>query len=158
MQTTRKIIASLVLLIAVVPTFTFAQDASADLRNTIQNSVLSDPRTAGIPPAQLQGLIDALIAQASAQNMTAQDILWRPQQAAASTFAPGADSQSAACAPGWQGYLCQFNQTFGFEGGSYEIPLFILVTTAFLIAVIWELIIHHRKKLAKKGLGAASKA
>jgi hypothetical protein len=132
-----------------MPYVLFAQTSSGDLRSAIQSSVLADPRVANIPPAQLQGLVDALVAQARAQNMTVADILWRPQQAAASTFgAPGA--QSVACTSGWQGYACQFNRVFGFEGNSYEIPIFLLVTTAFLIAVIWELILHHRKKMAMK--------
>jgi hypothetical protein len=136
---------------AFAPVLVRAQAGSDDLRNTIQSSVLSDPRVANIPPDQLQSLIDALVAQAQAQHMTSADILFRPQQAAVgSTFAGGQAQQNAACMTGWQGYLCQFNQVFGFEGGNYEIPIFLLVTTAFLIAVIWELIIHHRKKMAAK--------
>ena len=138
-------------LAALSPVVVLAQASPDDLRNTIQNSVLSDPRVANIPPDQLQGLIDALVAQAQAQHMTSADIIYRPQQAAAGATFPGAQAQeSAACMTGWQGYLCQFNRVFGFEGGNYEIPIFLLVTTAFLIAVIWELIVHHRKKMEKK--------
>jgi hypothetical protein len=137
-------------LAAFAPVLVSAQAGSDDLRNTIQSSVLSDPRVANIPPDQLQSLIDALVVQAQAQHMTSADILFRPQQAAVgSTFAGGQVQQNAACMSGWEGYLCQFNQVFGFEGGNYEIPIFLLVTTAFLIAVIWELIVHHRKKMAK---------
>jgi hypothetical protein len=147
----KKVMTALFALFILTPMFALAQTASDDLRNTIQNSVLSDPRVANIPPAQLQGLIDALVAQAQAQHMTSEDILYRPQQAAAGSTFAGAQAQlNTACLPGWQGYLCQFNRVFGFEGGNYEIPIFLLVTTAFLIAVIWELILHHKKKMLKK--------
>jgi hypothetical protein len=139
---------SFLTVMALSPVVVSAQ-TNDDLRNTIQNSVLSDPRVASIPPDQLAGLIDALVAEARSKNMTSADILTKPQQAAAASSFSVNQTPSAACATGWQGYLCEFNQVFGFEGNNYEIPVFILVTTAFLIAVIWEMILHHRKKLAK---------
>jgi len=141
---------SLVALCVLAPILASAQTSTDDLRLVIQNSVLSDPRVANIPPAQLQGLVDALVAQATAQHMTSEDILWRPQQAAAATFSSNDSSQNAVCVTGWQGYLCNFNQIFGFDGNNYEIPIFLLVTSAFLIAVIWEIILHHRKKMAMR--------
>lgn len=138
--------------VAAASTATASATASDDLRNTIQASLLADPRVANIPPEQLQGLIDALVAQARARNMTSADIVTRPQQqaAAGSTFAPDAQAQAAVCETGWQEYLCNFNKVFGFEGNNYEIPIFLLIVTTFLIAVIWELILHHRKVLQKQ--------
>jgi hypothetical protein len=131
-----------------------------DLRNAIEASVLADPRVANIPPEQLQGLIVALIAEAQAQHMTAADIMSRPvpqQAAAGSTFDNAqAQQQSTACLLGWQGYLCNFNKVFGFDGNNHTIPIFLLCVTAFLIAVIWELIIHHRKVLAKEAMARAA--
>jgi len=151
LRTIRFAIAVALALAAFSPVVALAQSSQDDLHNTIQNSVLADPRAANIPPDQLQGLVDALVAEAQAQHMTSADILYRPQQAAAgSTFTGGQTQESTACATGLQGYLCQFNRVFGFEGNNYEIPIFLLVTTAFLIAVIWELIVHHRKKMEKK--------
>jgi|GEM_PF-1383213 len=150
MRAVERVVVVLFALSAILPVVVAAQASDDDLRNTIQNSVLSDPRAANIPPAQLQGLIDSLVAQAQAQHMTSADILQRPQQAATgSTFNGSQSQQGATCPAGWQGYLCNFNQIFGFEGNNYEIPIFLLVTTAFLIAVVWEMILHHRKKLAK---------
>lgn len=147
----QKFLTVLFTLAALVPALAAAQNSSDDLRNTIQASVIADPRVANIPPAQLQGLIDALVVEANAQHMSSADILWKPQQqAAAATFSPGSQTPGVVCASGWQGYLCQFNQIFGFEGSNYEIPIFILITSAFLLAVIWELIVHHRKKMAQK--------
>lgn len=148
----RKILYLLLSSMILVPALVFAQVPSEDLRTLIQASVLSDPRAASIPPAQLQGLIDALLSEAQAKNMTSGDILWRPNQSANVSYSQSGDevsAQSGVCATGWQGYLCNFNRVFGFEGDNYQIPLFMLFVTAFLIAVIWEMILHHRKKLAK---------
>lgn len=149
LKTFASFISALVLL---APALAAAQIPSEDLRNLIQGSVLSDPRTATIPPAQLQGLIDALLAEAQAKNMDSGDILWRPEQTANVSYSQSEDqvtTQTPGCALGWQGYLCNFNRVFGFEGGNYQIPLFMLFVSAFLIAVVWEMILHHRKKLAK---------
>ncbi len=155
MEIINKILATVLAIAAFMPIAVSAQEANADLRSTIQNSVLADPRVANVPPAQLQELVDALFAQAQAQHMTSADILWRPQQAAAgSTFGNNQGAETTTCTSGWQGYLCNFNHIFGFEGNNYTIPVFLLVTTAFLIAVIWELIIHHRKKMAKMAAAA----
>jgi hypothetical protein len=151
LKTSASLISTLIL---VAPAFAAAQIPSEDLRTLIQASVLSDPRATSIPPAQLQGLVDALLSEAQAKNMTSGDILWRPNQSANVSYSQSGDEmsvQSGACAIGWQGYLCNFNKVFGFEGGNYQIPLFMLFVTAFLLAVVWEMILHHRKKLAKPG-------
>jgi hypothetical protein len=39
---------------------------------------------------------------------------------------------------------------FGFEGSDYSLPILLLVTSGIAVAVIWELIAHHRKKVAQK--------
>ena len=46
--------------------------------------------------------------------------------------------------------MCELNKTFGFDGRSYDVALIILVTSGVLIAVIWEMIVHHRRKMAAK--------
>ena len=141
--------------VLLAPLAVFAADSQADLRAAIQASVLADPRTASIPPSQLTGLVDALVSQAQAQNMSAADILWQPRRAeAASVNGPAA---VPACPNGWEGYLCQLNMVFGFDGGSYDIAIIILIASAFLIAVIWELIVHHHKKMAAKAAMKAAK-
>jgi uncharacterized membrane protein len=142
--------------LAMIPAAVSAQTSTDELRSVIQNSVISDPRTANIPPAQLQGLVDALVEQANAQHMTAADIIWRPQQAYAATVSAQATTQASVCMTGIQGYLCNFNQIFGFEGNNYEIPILLLFTSAFLIAVIWEIHVHHRKKMAMNIAKASS--
>ena len=153
MKTTAHIGSFVAASLLVMPLVAFAQNtpnasSEDDLHVAIQTALLADPRVQNIPPAQFQGLLEALVAEAQAQHMSPADILWQPQRAAAAS-AVNAPSREA-CASGWQGYLCQFNQVFGFEGGSYGTPVFLLVTTGLLLAVIWELIVHHRKKLAMK--------
>lgn len=149
MSMTRSVPAALATILVMVPLVVSAQDAQEELRSAIQASVLSDPRAQTIPPEQLKELVDALAAQAQEQNMTAADILWRPQQTGLVADTSVKPVQ-ADCTQGWQGYLCQFNKAFGFVGGNYEVPLFLLVISGLLIAVVWELIVHHRKKLAKQ--------
>jgi hypothetical protein len=152
----RKALVTAILAASFLPVLASAQSSQDDLRNAIQASLLSDQRTQAIPPEQLNALVDALVAQAQSQHMSAEDILWRPTQVseaavgAADPSVPG----STNCVPGFAGYLCQFNAVFGFEGGSFEIPLILLVVSGLLIAVLWEVIAHHRKHLAKEAAAA----
>lgn len=149
MSMMRSVPTVLATILVMAPVVVSAQVAQDDLRNAIQASVLSDPRAQTIPPEQLKELVDALAVQAQEQNMTASDILWRPQQTGL-VEEVSVKPVEVGCAQGWQGYLCQFNKAFGFVGGNYEVPLFLLVVSGLLIAVVWELIVHHRKKLAKQ--------
>jgi hypothetical protein len=130
-----------------MPAMLFAQSSAEELRAAIQMSMMDDPRVQEIPPEQLKGLIDQLVAEAQAAHMSSSDILWQPQKAAA---ASAMSEQRTACPAGWEGYLCKFEEVFGFTGSSYEIPILILVTAGILLVVIWELIAHHRKKMAEK--------
>ena len=138
-------------LLFLAPIISLAQTSEEeDLRTAIQASVLADPRVSEIPPSQLKGLIDTLVQEALAQKMAVSDILWQPARAEAATIGSnGAAAESAACAEGFAGYLCQFNKVFGFEGDNYEIPIILLVVTGLLAAVTWEIRAHHRKQLAK---------
>lgn len=143
---TKKVLSLLLAMAFMTPVIASAQ--SEDLRAAILASILSDTRAQTIPPEQLKILVDSLVAQAQAQNISASDILWKPQVAETAAVAVTQGTilpTKTSCAPGWNGYLCQFNLAFGFEGGSYEIPLFLLITSGLLIAVLWEVIAHHRK-------------
>ena len=148
-------VAAIALSLLVAPTLVLAQTSQDDLRNAIQASVMSDPRVSDIPPAQLTGLIDALVSQAQAQKMTAADILWQPRTAEAADSVTNASG--SVCPSGWWGYVCQVNRTFGFEGSSWDIPIILLVVSGLLIVVIWEIIAHHRKAKAAK-MAVAPKA
>ena len=122
-----------------------AQIAQDELHAAIWASLLADPRTANIPPEQMQALVDALAVKAVAQNMTAEDIT--KGSTMGSTTATPVAAQHVVCQKGIMGYLCAFNQAFGFAGDTYIVPLMLLVTSGLLIVVIWEMIIHHRRKL-----------
>lgn len=122
-----------------------SSNSEGDLRVAIQGSVLSDPRSSAIPPAQLNALVDQLVLQAEDQHMTAADILWRPQAAPPEPVAAGA--LKGGCGTGWEAYLCQVNRTFGFGGNDPTIPIFLLITSGLLIFIMVEVIAHHRKKL-----------
>ncbi len=149
----KRTLSAIAVLVLVLPASVAAQ--SDELRAAIQASILSDSRAQMIPPEQLKILVDSLVAQAQVQNVSAADILWQPRVAEAATVGAAQPMipTSSACALGWEGYLCQFSRAFGFEGGNYEIPLFLLITSGLLIAVLWELIAHHRKILAAQVSG-----
>ncbi len=151
MKSAKKIFAGFAVVGVLIPVVVSAQTTQTDLRNAIQASILSDPRSQSIPPAQMQALVDALTQQAQAQHMSASDILWQPKTAEAATL--GSGPGATVCPSGWQGYACAFNQVFGFEGNNYEIPIFLLVTSLLLIAVLWEVHQHHKKALAAKAAG-----
>jgi hypothetical protein len=151
-----KLIAALGVGMAMLPAAAFGQAADVSLRDAIQASVMNDPRVSEIPPAQLTALIDALYAEAQAQSMSASDILWQPQNAAVGEVFSG--TGAAECASGWEGYLCQFEHTFGFAGSNYELPIIVLVVSGLLILVLWELIAHHRKKPVSEVVSVAQKS
>jgi hypothetical protein len=130
----------------IMPTLIFAQGQAVvqgELQAAIWTSLLEDPRTANIPPADMQALVDSLAAEAQAQNITAADILQKSSLDGSSVVVP-----SALCTEeGIMGYLCKFNQAIGFSGGSYEVPLILLVVSGILILVVWEMM-RLRKKHA----------
>ena len=126
----------------------FAQAQQDELHAAIWASLLSDPRTATIPPAEMQQLVDALADKAKAQNMSAADILTQQNTIEGTNLQTGSLAQQPACTQGIMGYLCHFNQVFGFSGTNYAIPLMLLITSGLLIVIIWEMILHHRKKIA----------
>jgi outer membrane murein-binding lipoprotein Lpp len=69
-MTLRATVLSYILLavcVAALPLFAHAQQD--DLRATIMAQVLQDPRSAEIPPAQLEVLVDALSQKAQAENL-----------------------------------------------------------------------------------------
>ncbi len=120
--------------------------SESDLRVAIQASILSDPRSSAIPPAQMNALVDQLVLQAQDQHMTAADILWRPRAAPPEPVAAGAIK--GGCGTGWEAYLCEVNRTFGFGGNDPTIAIILLVTSGLLIFITIEVIAHHKKKLA----------
>jgi hypothetical protein len=156
---TLGISAILVAMLFAAPIVAFAQSEQHDLRIAIEGSIFADPRVAGIPPSELQGLVDALVQQAQVQNMSVSDILWQPGIAEAATIG-GTDAvaANAECAAGYEGYLCQFNRVFGFEGGNYEMPIILLVTSGLLAVIIWEIRAHHKKNMAKMAKKASAAA
>ena len=85
MNSIKTALVGFILSMLVVPAFALAQSSEIDLRAAIQASILNDPRVQTIPPTHLNALIDALVAEATAQHMQASDILWQPQRAAAAS-------------------------------------------------------------------------
>ncbi len=113
------------------------QDA---LHTAIMNSLLSDPRTAQIPPAQLQQLVDTLAQQAQAQKVTAQEIAWHPQLVDAA--APAPTTTPSMCPAGFETF-CAWSEDFGFIGADITIPIALFVITGVFFLVIRRMHLHH---------------
>jgi hypothetical protein len=155
----RIVFASLILgtVTALLPIAVFAQTAQDDLHAAILTSLLADPRSAGIPPAQMKSLVDALALQAQAQHMTAADILWRPNVVPSFSNSQGS-ADTTACGGGFSGYLCAINQSFGFGGDDVLVPAFLFASSGLLVVVIRRMRINHRAQLAASAAAAAADA
>ncbi|MBI5470076.1 hypothetical protein HY968_02015 [Candidatus Kaiserbacteria bacterium] len=137
----------------------FAASAQApapqdDLHAAIWASVLTDPRAANIPPAQMTVLVDDLATQASAQHMTASDILSRPGEAS-TLSASAASGATSACGAGLSGYLCNVNKSLGFGGDDMLVPALLFGSSGLLLVVIRRMRINHRATLAALAAAAA---
>ncbi|MEN9413102.1 MAG: hypothetical protein RLZZ342_189 [Candidatus Parcubacteria bacterium] len=134
---------TLSLLVIGLPFFTHAQQE--DLRATIMAQVLQDPRSAEIPPAQLEQIIDALSQKAQSENLESADIVWQPgafHEAAASVESvPACDSLIPLA--------CVFTEAFGFQGEAVVIPLYLLVASGLLILLIRRMHHHHAAEAAR---------
>lgn len=144
----RALFAGIVLL-AVLPLFALAQ-SSADLRATIRQSLLSDPRTHMMTEPELDAMVDLLAAGAEEEGMSASDITWRPQ---AEDIAHTEEESSCTLVPR---FLCTLNRAFGFDGSAVLIPILLGITSMVLIVFFgYELERHYMRLRAGKGMGAA---
>lgn len=128
---------------AALPLFVHAQaQTQDDLHAAIMTELLRDPRTANIPPDQLQALVDALAVQAQAQDVSAQDIRWHPQDVTGLASQDQAAPYPDDCASGFSS-LCSISDAYGFSDESPTIPLVLLATSGLLILLIVRMIRHH---------------
>lgn len=147
---TALIVTALMMVLGGSPVAAQTQTQTQDeLHATIMAAVLSDPRTANLPPAQLQALVNALAAKAKTQGVTSQDIAWRPQ--VPTTIAP-AQAQSTAststnsvCDPAFLS-LCDMSAAFGFLGNDYSIPVVLFITAGLLYIIVRRLHLHHHEE------------
>lgn len=139
-MTLRATVLSYILLavcVAALPLFAHAQQD--DLRATIMAQVLQDPRSAEIPPAQLEVLVDALSQKAQAENLEPADIVWQPGVFSEATVTEEAAPACDSLIP----LACVFTEAFGFQGEAIVIPLYLLVVSGLLILLIRRMKKHH---------------
>ena len=118
--------------------------SQSELYNTIMSALLSDPRTAKLPPDQLQALVASLAAKAQAQGVTAADITWQPTrpQTTVKSSTQNASSGQSACDLSLPG-LCTINDFFGPAGALYAVPIFLLV----IVLLVLIIRILHRNRV-----------
>lgn len=131
------------LLLLAAPMLVGAQSAEREqLRATIMAQILQDPRSASIPPEQLQLLVDALSQQADEQEIAVEDILWQPAIAFGAS-APEASTQALPACESPFSFACVVAEAFGFVGNNPTIPLYFLVASGLLILLITRMHRHH---------------
>lgn len=127
---------TMALVFASAPVVTFAQ-ATQDLSSTIRAELLSDPRTSSLSQQQLDALVQVLSQEAQRQGVTAEQILWRPQQAEAQQG--NVVSELAAC----DSIACIADQAFGFIGPDTFIAFLLGISAMGLIWILAEMIHRH---------------
>lgn len=140
----RRAVQTLSLLILVaLPLAVYAQSAPAsdEMKTAVLTQLLHDPRTAQMPPAQLQQLVDALAQQAAAQNITPDDLRFQPSGfgEVPVTSAPRA---TVLCDGNFFGG-CTVSNALGFIGDNPTLPLYFLVTSGLLVLLIVRMKRHH---------------
>jgi hypothetical protein len=123
-------------MVLMLPLFVHAQQT--DLQSTIRAAITSDPRAAGMSPAQIDAMVGALSQKAQQQGVTPQGITWRP-------YTPGS-TVVEYCAP-FPAFFCTLNASFGFYGPDFLIPIWLAVSSLMLILIV-ALYRHHRQKIA----------
>jgi len=125
-----------------LPQTTRAQANADSLRATIKAALLSDPRTSGLSPAQIDAMVGILAQEAQRQGMTAGDITWRPSPTP--TFGANAGDSTGATACGSNSFLCRFNEAFGFAGNDPTIPFVLGASSMGLVWILAEML--HRRR------------
>ena len=124
----------------VEPVYGVEPQGASDLRATIQNSLLSDPRTSGLSQSQIDAVVNVLLEEAQKNGLTSGDIEWRPQD----TGSFIAIDETAVVSICGSGLLCLFSEAFGFVGPDATIP-FALGVASMGLAWIFAVMLHRRR-------------
>lgn len=116
----------------------FAQ--SDELRATVREALLSDPRTAQLTAEQFDALVELLSSGAIEEGVTSHDILWQPQ-----TFdtAPAAGPDASSCI--YPRFMCSLNTALGLDGSAPLVPIALGALSSILLVIIGYMIEHHRR-------------
>lgn len=129
----KRVAAASLIASLLVPALAFAETS---LRETIRGALLSDPRTQGMQPEQVEAMVDLLSMAAQAKGITADDIAWRPTS---DTF----KEEESACGTG---FFCKVTDAFGFTGSDHTIAIWLGACSLLLVFLIgFALEEHHRK-------------
>lgn len=146
MNVSRVLLLAALVAAFLLPGSVYGQEASADLRATIQAQLLSDPRTSSLSQAQIDTLVGLLAEEAQKQGITSQDIQWRPQNNEQFVAVESAASEQVVCTGG---LLCIMSESFGFIGYDTTIPFFLGMSSMGLIWILAEMIHRHRHPVIK---------
>lgn len=112
-------------LLFVAPALANAQTVAQDqLRATIQQEIMADPRSKTMTQAQINGLVDQLTIQAEKQGITPTQLTYRPT-------APTPSSTLTPC----DNFSCSLSESFGLDDSFPLIPIALFVTAALFILI-----------------------
>ena len=123
-----------------------AQVEESELSATIRATLLSDPRSQDLSQEELNGLVEALVIEAEEEGITAEDIMWRPEEPDPEPIVEEPD----ACGR-LPKLLCNLNEAFGFSSGNLVIPVLLLVSSTALLFVLGLMIQEHRRRTPQDG-------
>lgn len=138
----QRLLAILVLLTLSLP---LSASAQSDLRESIDLAVRSDVHSASLSESEINILVDALMVEAVKQDLTAEDLSWRP--------VPPEVLQDgyAQC-----GLLCGIARAFGLDGSDYLLPIWLGVSALMLMFLIGAIIEYrHFRHLHPKNMASA---
>ena len=133
------------------PAVLFAQgDYQTELRATIREAILADPRAGELSGEELKRTVELLASEADAEGVTAEDIVWRPEERMFNEG--GASENTCGRIPV---VLCILNEALGFSGGNVLMPLLLLLCSLALMFVLSAMIrMHHRDREEAAALSA----
>lgn len=125
---------ALVVLIAVLLSCMLCATVSAqeqELSAAIRASLLTDPRSQALSSEELDSMVQALTAAALQEGITAEDIMWRPEEPEADALPESADTCGQLPKA-----LCMLNEALGFSSGNLIIPLLLFFGSLALLFVL----------------------
>lgn len=129
------------LLFLITPFLIHAQTTDqSELRAVIRAAILKDSRSASLPPAQIETMVDALTARAQTQGVTPAAIAFRAGSVDDTVVLPShtTTQQTVVCAD-ISSPLCALGYAVGFNNPDKSVPIGLWITSGILTIVIWRM-------------------
>ena len=137
---------SMMAIASLLPSVSLAQTAPTEaMHSIILTTLLTDPRTANIPPEKLQQLVNALAEEARVRALSTNDIRAMAHASvpgSATLFSPEpvpTPQQRCGIFPS----LCPLNDAFGFDGSDVSLVVWFIFASAIAFVFLLKMRHHH---------------